>query len=219
MNQDGKRLLVFGAHPDDPESGCGGLIANAVDAGWTVLCLYATAYREDRTYFGLTEREVRSTEARAACVFLGAECRILNYEHEHIGTTHADRKAVGEIVTEWKPDIMTAHWPVDTHPDHRAAGTLGLDAFLAYENCAFYYFEVYSGEQSMRFHPTHYVDISGVLERKRNAVFCHESQYPPEIWKRHEVMHHFRGLEAGCESAEAYVRVDRGNSVSLPGIV
>jgi len=41
--QAGKRLrvVVFGGHPDDPESGAGGLIAALTKQGHEVICAYA----------------------------------------------------------------------------------------------------------------------------------------------------------------------------------
>jgi hypothetical protein len=42
------RVVVFGAHPDDPESGCGGLIALLTKEGHEVTAAYATCFRGDR---------------------------------------------------------------------------------------------------------------------------------------------------------------------------
>ena len=72
--------------------------------------------------------------------------------------------------------------------------------------------------QSLRFIPTHYVDISAVAETKRQAIMCHKSQHPDEMWAEHEVMHRFRGVEAAVERAEAYIRVDHGDDGDLPGL-
>src|SRR5947209_4085870 len=36
------RVVIFGAHPDDPESGCGGLIALLTKSGHEVIVAYAT---------------------------------------------------------------------------------------------------------------------------------------------------------------------------------
>ena len=54
------KLLVFVAHPDDPESGCGGLAARCGRAGHEVVFLYATAYRQGREFYGRPEKEVRT---------------------------------------------------------------------------------------------------------------------------------------------------------------
>jgi len=214
-----QKLIVFGAHPDDPESGCGGLIANAVAAGHAVHCLYGTTFRAWREYDGRPEREVRSNEAIAACRVLGATWEFFEYEHEHIDVSIANRQHVAEVIAAQAPDIVVAHWPIDTHPDHRAVGVLALDAYLAHQSYAFYFLEVMTGRQSLRFSPTHYVDISAVAEKKRAAIMCHVSQEPEAIWADHEIMHRFRGRECAVERAEAYVRVDRGAGGFLPGVV
>jgi hypothetical protein len=66
------RVVVFGAHPDDPESGCGGLIALLTEAGHEVIVAYATCFRGDRKIGGQPEGLVRRREATAACEILGA---------------------------------------------------------------------------------------------------------------------------------------------------
>jgi len=189
-----------------------------VAAGWQAHCLYGTTFRSWRVYDGVSEREVRSAEAIAACKVLGASWEFLEYEHEQIDTSVEGRRLIVQIIGGHKPDIVVAHWPVDTHPDHRVVGILALDAYLANKSYAFYFFEVMTGRQSLRFTPTHYVDISSVAETKRTALLCHKSQEPEKVWEDHEVMHRFRGRECGVERAEAYVRVDRGAGKSLPGL-
>jgi hypothetical protein len=50
----------------------------------------------------------------------------------------------------------------------------------------------------MGFHPTDYVDITAVREKKKAALLAHRSQNGEEIYrKHHEVMENFRGREAG----------------------
>ena len=60
------RIVVLGAHPDDPESGCGGLTVNAVRREHEVCFVHVTAFREGRQFFGRPEREARTEEANAA---------------------------------------------------------------------------------------------------------------------------------------------------------
>jgi LmbE family N-acetylglucosaminyl deacetylase len=72
----------------------------------------------------------------------------------------------------------------------------------------------------MGFHPTDYVDITAVREKKKAALFSHKSQNGEEIYRRHhEVMENLRGREAGIAAAEAFVHLARLNSTSpLPGL-
>ncbi|HEX9108831.1 MAG TPA: hypothetical protein VF832_16410, partial [Longimicrobiales bacterium] len=107
---------------------------------------------------------------------------------------------------------------VDTHPDHRAISLLVYDAWLRTgRKAALYYFEVLTGEQTQLFRPTDYVDITTVAGRKRDACFAHVSQLPAEWYPVHERMAHFRGLEHGCEQAEAFLRHDQSPALPLPG--
>ena len=79
-------------------------------------------------------------------------------------------------------DIVIAPWPIDSHRDHRAASLLTYDAWER-EGRSFelYYSEVNLGDQSKNFHPTDYVNISAVVQRKRDACYAHVSQDPPDF--------------------------------------
>ena len=218
----GLKIVVLGAHPDDPESGCGGLAANCSGAGHEVVFTYATTYRAGRQFFDRPEGDVRAEEAREACGVLGARPVMWDFPHGGIDVNGENTGRVTQYLLEEEPDVVIAHWPVDTHYDHRCVGALALSAFLSTEtNFEFYYFEVMTGLQSIAFHPTHYVDISDVAEVKRRALLCHRSQNPGEIWQDHELMHRFRGRECGTERAEAYLRLDRDatSSMGLPGLI
>jgi N-acetylglucosamine malate deacetylase 1 len=216
------KILIFGAHPDDPESGCGGLASQCVRAGHEVIFTYATAYRPGREYFGRSEREVRTSEALAACGIFGVRGDVWDFPHEGIDVNKKNIARTIAYLAEEKPDVVVAHWPVDTHPDHRSVASLALSAYQSSEiSFEFYYFEVMSGIQSKHYHPTHYVDISDVAEIKHRALLCHESQDGEAVWQDHELMHRFRGRECGAERAEAYIRIDRRDTVcnNLPGLV
>ena len=58
----------------------------------------------------------------------------------------------------------------------------------------------------MGFHPTDYIDIGAVREKKKAALFAHKSQNGERIYRDyHEVMENYRGREAGCGAAEGFV--------------
>src|SRR5437868_11719363 len=66
------RILIIGAHPGDPEAGCGGTIARYVRGGHTVTNLYLT--RGEGGIRGKTAEQAaqtRTAEADAACKILG----------------------------------------------------------------------------------------------------------------------------------------------------
>jgi len=216
------KVLVFGAHPDDPESGCGGLASRCVEAGHEVVFTYATAFREGREFFGRPEKEVRSAEALAACEIFGVRGDVWGFAHEGIDVNKENIARTIAYLVEEKPDVVVAHWPVDTHIDHRSVAALALSAHLSPETSfEFYYFEVMTGLQSIHFRPTHYVDISEVAGIKHRALLCHQSQDGESVWQDHELMHRFRGRECGVERAEAYIRVDRKGTAprNLPGLI
>ena len=216
------KILVLGAHPDAPELGCGGLAVQCVQAGHEVVFTYATAFRPRRQFFGRPEKEVRTEEALAACEVLCVRGVVWDYPHEGINVNAENTARVTAYLVEEHPDVVIAHWPVDTHPDHRCVGTLALSAYLSPKtDFEFYYFEVVTGQQSIHFHPTHYVDISDVAEIKHQALLCHRSQKGEAMWQNRELMHRSRGRECGVERAEAYIRIDRKGTaqVNLPGLI
>src|SRR5262249_45483137 len=67
------RVAVVGAHPDDPESGCGGMIALLAKQGHEVVVGYLTCFRGNRKVGQEPEALVRKREATAACQILGTK--------------------------------------------------------------------------------------------------------------------------------------------------
>ena len=215
------RVVCVGGHPDDPESGCGGTLARYAAAGHTVTVIYLT--RGEAGIRGKAHDEaarIRSAECEAACKILGARAV---FAGQIDGATVVDAKAaqaLGKLVAEAAPDVLLTQWPIDSHLDHQAASTLTYRAWLdGGQKASLFYFEVNQGEQTMAFRPTDYVDITSVREKKKAALFAHKSQDGESIYSRHHgPMEEFRGREAGCAAAEAFVRVSRSGIAGLPGL-
>jgi LmbE family N-acetylglucosaminyl deacetylase len=202
------RVAVVGAHPDDPESGCGGLIARLTQAGHEVVVGYLTCYRGDRKIGQEPEAQVRRREATAACRVLGARPHFFDYAHEKLVADEATLNAVAAWLQEVKPDVVVTHWPLDTHPNHHVTGSLVWQCYLRDSTWGLYFFEVMTDRQSLNFRPDLYLDVEAVRDLKRRALDCHGSQDPAAIWEVHDAMQRRRGAEAGVRSAEAYVRAD-----------
>ena len=117
-----------------------------------------------------------------------------------------------------KPDIVFAHWPVDTHRDHSISSLPVYDAWLRLgRRFALYYFEVMTGSQTQNVHATDWVDISSSVAKKHAACFAHASQRIEEESARyHGRTEAYRGMEAGVSVAEAFARQDQSRNVALP---
>jgi N-acetylglucosamine malate deacetylase 1 len=202
------RVAVVGAHPDDPESGCGGLMALLSQEGHEVVAGYLTCYRGDRKVGREPEATVRRREATAACQILGARPHFFDYAHEKLSADAATVDAVAAWLKKVQPDVVVTHWPLDTHPNHHVTSSLVWQCYLRDEPWGLYFFEVMTDRQSLGFRPELYLDIEPVRGLKRRALDSHTSQNPDAIWEAHDAMHRRRGAEAGAKYAEAFLRAD-----------
>jgi N-acetylglucosamine malate deacetylase 1 len=211
------RVVVFGGHPDDPESGAGGLIAALTQQGHEVICAYGTSFRSDRRFFGRPEADVRQEEATAACNVLGAKPKFFPYAHEKLVADEATLKEVATWLKTVKPDILVTHWPLDTHLNHHVVSSLVWQCYQRKGGWNLYFFEVMTDQQTIGFTPDLFFDITSVRDMKKRSLDAHKSQGADEIWQVHERMHRRRGAECGVEYAEAYKLVEaKDGSPVLP---
>jgi N-acetylglucosamine malate deacetylase 1 len=119
-------LLAFGAHPDDIEFGCGGVIAKETNAGRKahfVIC----SYGEAGTHGTPTQRV---TEAKKSAALLGATIEFVELDgdaHLEVRVAHAIKLA--GILRQVRPGIVLAPSLVENqHPDHAKLGQLVRDA-------------------------------------------------------------------------------------------
>jgi hypothetical protein len=85
-----------------------------------------------------------------------------------------------------------------------------------HKSFALYYYEVTTGEDTLQFAPTHYVDISAQAALKRTACFAHASQAPDRFYAVQEQIAKFRGVESGHAQAEAFIRHVQSPDFVLP---
>ncbi|MBQ7467463.1 MAG: PIG-L family deacetylase [Bacteroidales bacterium] len=202
-----RKILVIGAHPDDPETGAGGTMCLLTAAGHEVVCVYLT--RGEAGIPGKTHAEaaaIRVKEAEAACKVTGARHIFMNQIDGETEINLQRYKEMRELIDSEKPDIVLTHWPIDGHRDHAVCGSLVLDAWRRLDRYfELYYFEVMSGTQTQMFHPTDWVDIGSVRDQKYKACYCHVSQNLEDLMRDwHDPMERFRGIECRCFAAEAF---------------
>jgi LmbE family N-acetylglucosaminyl deacetylase len=218
------KITCVGAHPGDPEAGPGGTLARFAAAGHSVTNIYFT--RGEAGITGKSHDEaaaIRTDEAIAACRILGAKPVFAGQIDGSSVVTNEWVTKMEQLIADEKPDLVLAHWPIDSHKDHQCASLLTLQVWMrAKVKFDLYFFEVGTGVETMTFHPTDYVDITSVQELKRRAVFCHVSQNPPEIYKpgvpgNQAIMEEYRGMQLGVKAAEAFVKMvghKQGNTIA-----
>jgi LmbE family N-acetylglucosaminyl deacetylase len=216
------KVVCVGAHPDDPESGCGGTLARYAALGHAVTIVYLT--RGERGIDGKSLDEaarIRTAESETACRIIGAKPVFFGQIDGATEFTRAHVEAMSRLLADERPDILFTHWPVDTHMDHQVASMLTIRAWMHRGGGTglLYFFEVDTGDQTEGFFPNTYVDVSGVMEKKKSALFAHVSQDGQAIWREHhEIMAQWRGREVAVPAAEAFVHLNRDQASSLPGL-
>jgi LmbE family N-acetylglucosaminyl deacetylase len=210
-----RKILVVGAHPDDPETICGGTMALFSNAVHEVVSAYLTrgeAGIEGKSYD--ESASMRTAEAHDACDILKARAEFLGQIDGNCEITQKRYDEMIDFIKKEDPDVIFTHWPIDTHRDHRICSLLVYDAWLRLgRKASLYYCEAMSGMQSQNYKPDTYVDITEVIEQKHKACFAHASQHMEETYPDHHgKMEIFRGMEAGCQYAEAFVK-QTGNQI------
>ncbi|MBL8886826.1 MAG: PIG-L family deacetylase [Phycisphaerales bacterium] len=115
-------LVAFGAHPDDVEFACGGVLALETRIGRPVHIVVCS--RGEASTKGSPEQ--RTAEAEAGAKILGATLEFLTLD----GDAHLEHRAehaikLARVLRTIKPSIILAPSTVsDQHPDHAALGEL-----------------------------------------------------------------------------------------------
>lgn len=119
-------MLVFGAHPDDIEFGCGGVVALESGAGRAVHLVVCS--RGESGSSGSPRQRV--AEAKKAAAILGARIEFLQLDgdaHLEVRAAHAIKLA--GLVRRLRPGTVLAPSLVENqHPDHPRLGQLARDA-------------------------------------------------------------------------------------------
>ncbi|MEM8884713.1 MAG: bacillithiol biosynthesis deacetylase BshB1 [Planctomycetota bacterium] len=174
-------VLAVGAHPDDIELGCGGLLLACRARGYRFALIDLTAGEMGSR----GTKELRAREAKAAAELLGASGRV-NLGLPDAGVEPSDgavRRMVEEI-RRWRPKLVVAQDDGDQHPDHAAGARLVRKAvfFAALtryeaEGAPHRVGRLVRYSRHAYFRPSFVVDISDHVEEKLAAVRCYASQF------------------------------------------
>ncbi|MDD2439246.1 MAG: PIG-L family deacetylase [Methanosarcinaceae archaeon] len=162
------RVLSLGAHPDDIEIGMGGTLAKYSKKGHEVLMLIATVPNK---------KEMRIKESEKAARILGAELNILNINPEKLVFSRELVRELDKVMSDFCPDVVFTHWVHDSHQDHVSIAKATI-ASTRKNGYSVYMYEqtIPGGIVPYCFRPQMYVDISDVIELKKESVIAHKSQ-------------------------------------------
>jgi 4-oxalomesaconate hydratase len=227
-----RRLLVIGAHAADFVWRAGGAIAMATHRGGTAQVI-ALSYGErgesgelwkqpDQTVENV--KQIRHAEAEKAATALGAEFKALDFGDYPLEVGPERLAQVVEAIRAFAPDALVTHTDTDPfNPDHPvahdavqraralAAGAGVASAFESITPPALFLFEPHQPELC-NFTPTTFVDITPVIDAKREAMAAMEAQKYLQTYydqRAEQRAHHARRAAGASEVryAEAFQRV------------
>jgi LmbE family N-acetylglucosaminyl deacetylase len=119
-------LLAFGAHPDDIEFGCGGIIAREARAGRSVH--FVVCSRGEAGTNGTPA--VRTAEAKKSAALLGATVGFVELDGDaHLELRAAHALKLAGIIRRRRPEtVLAPTLEPNQHPDHWRLGQLVRDA-------------------------------------------------------------------------------------------
>ena len=232
-----RRLLVIGAHSADFVWRAGGAIAACTRNGGTAQVI-ALSYGERGESGELWKvegqtvenvKKVRHAEAEKAAGALGAEFRAMDFGDYPLHVD-ADRLAqVVDAIREFEPDTLVTHTDTDPfNPDHPiayevverarslAAGAGVSSAFASIAPPQLFLFEPHQPELC-NFTPTTFVDITEVIEAKKEAMAAMEAQKYLQTYYAQRAEQ--RGNHARRASGDQSVRYAEAFQRVLPQLV
>jgi len=215
------RVLVVGAHPDDPDFLAGGTVARLAKEGREVAYVILTNGNKGSGNRSVTSEQlapIREEEQRRAAQVLGVRSvEFLGYEDGELEDTRDLRRDLTREIRRWRPDLIITLNPHRTynnfpgwHRDHRITGRVVLDCVypLARDHLAFPELTREYEPHNVREvnviqweQPRLVVDISETMELKLEAIRCHASQIAD-----------FKDLEARMRNRAAVLGKERGYS-------
>ena len=199
-------VLVVAPHPDDEAIGCGGAICLHVARGDRVTAVFLTSGELGLKHLPRDEAwHVRESEARSAADVLGlANLTYLRSPDWTLGE-HVEETAthLQPLLSAENPDVIYLPHPGDAHPDHHAALPIVRHALRAHGRLPrLLGYEVWTPLAEYN----EVMDISGVMERKLEAIKRYRSQLGHFQYERAvRGLNEYRGALAGrCPFAEVF---------------
>lgn len=194
------RILAIGAHPDDIELGCGGMLIKAAREGHEVYM-----YTLTRGGAGGNSKQ-RTDESKRSAQFIGAKQLWLdNFQDSRLTVTNELINHIEHFINKANPDLILTHSQGDIHHDHRAIATATVEAARFNSNILSYEIPL-----TRHFDPKVFYDISDVVYEKVELIEIFWSQQNKLYLKANAIkgLAEYRALQSrlntGVKYAEAF---------------
>lgn len=227
----GVNVLAIGAHPDDVELFCGGIVIRLGELGYTTGVVDLT--RGEKASHGSPDERARESEAASAELGLAWRDN-LELPDAEIAATTPQITALVALLRRRRPELVLAPWLEDRHPDHAAASQLVTRAvfFTGVQRFAPETGERFAPRQLLyyamrhRMTPSFIVDTSSAAARKARAIACYQSQITRRAGDDAPTLISAPGATAAIEARDRYygsmIGVAHGEplrTVMTPGLV
>ena len=196
---EGDVVLALGAHPDDIELGCAGLILKLKASGARVYGLTLT-----RGEKGTDRDGQREVETKKAADFLGLDGHwVLDFPDTGLQERIPQLKgAIESKIQELGATMVLTHTDVDVHGDHRAVFAATREAARSVRTVLCYE-DVSTTDQ---FAPNFYIDITHYIDDHLRACAIHRTQehrtyMDPQVIQGRAA---HRGMQIGVHFAMAF---------------
>ncbi|MDH3269881.1 MAG: PIG-L family deacetylase [Gemmatimonadota bacterium] len=159
-------VVAIGAHPDDVEIGCGGILLNHSRHGDDVIVVTLTGGEAGGA------PDIRHKESREAARALGAELRMFDLPDRSISPGPETISAIESVLRDFHPSIIYTHTAHDAHQDHRAVHAATMVAARGVPNVYCYQ----SPSTTVDFRPSLFVDVEEQMDRKLDIIGLFASQ-------------------------------------------
>lgn len=161
-----KTVLAIGAHPDDVEIGCGGILLRHVEDGDRVILLTLSGGSAGGS------QSARRAEAENSAQLLRAELHLADLQDTHISADEETISPIAELIQRHEPSVVYTHSIHDTHQDHRNVHRATLVAARPVPHVYCYQ----SPSSTTDFCPLAFVDIGKYLKTKLQLISSFDSQ-------------------------------------------
>ena len=173
-----KKFLIITAHPDDLESGCGGLVARVNASGGSVtnlILVKPSAEDNPKRNKEIVESELKASQQILNCESIVYDTPLHSNKRPNLTLSNNLINFAESCIQDH--DILISHWKEDYHQDHRVCHDVASS--IARKNFSQYWCIDHTpyNLNYKNFHCNQYVDLTDFVQTKKNAMESYASYF------------------------------------------